>query len=102
MNETLFTERLDEELATKALAFTRRMSEENDFSPIDIDFPWTVAFQGLRAICFPDGRYQKPMSSMVRKAEAQLLRNFPADTAGSPCVLVGNDRLKWTVSLIHV
>ncbi|RBA22861.1 hypothetical protein FPRO05_01208 [Fusarium proliferatum] len=78
MNETLFTERLDEELATKALAFTR------------------LAFQGLRAICFPDGRYQKPMSSMVRKAEAQLLRNFPADTAGSPCVLVGNDRLKWT------
>ncbi|KAG5815058.1 hypothetical protein H9Q74_002984 [Fusarium xylarioides] len=33
---------------------------------------------------------------MVRKAEAQLLRNYPADTAGSPCILVGNDRLKWT------
>ncbi|KAF5703306.1 hypothetical protein FMUND_13053 [Fusarium mundagurra] len=96
MNETLFTERLDEELATKALAHAKQMSEKNCFPSANIVFQCTVAFQGLLTICFPDGRYQKPRSSMVRKAEAQLLRNFPVDTAGSPCILVGNDRLKWT------
>ncbi|KAF5670335.1 hypothetical protein FCIRC_8973 [Fusarium circinatum] len=93
MHEAFFPEDLDEELATKALAFTRHMLEKSEATP---DFPWTVAFQGLRAICFPDGQYQKPRSSMVRKAEVQPLKNFPVDTVGSPCILVGNDRLKWT------
>ncbi|PNP81248.1 hypothetical protein FNYG_05280 [Fusarium nygamai] len=83
-------------MATKALAFTRGMTKGDDVSSKNIDFPWTVAFEGLRTICFPDGRYQKPRMSMVRKAEAQLLKTFPADTVGSPCLLVGNDRLKWT------
>ncbi|KAF5604111.1 hypothetical protein FPCIR_979 [Fusarium pseudocircinatum] len=99
MNETLFTEGLDEELATKALAFTRHMLENPEVTPI-INSPWSVAFQGLGAICFPDGRYQRPRSSMVRKAEAQLLKNYPADTAGFPCVLTGNDRLKWTRKVV--
>lgn len=101
MNETLFIECLDEELATKALALTGLRLEKSNFPHPSIGFSWTVAFQGLLSICFPDGRYQKPRSSMVRKAEAQLLRNFPVDTAGSQCNLVRNDRLKWTVSLIH-
>ncbi|KAF4473592.1 hypothetical protein FAGAP_12955 [Fusarium agapanthi] len=96
MGEILFIKRSNEKIATKALAFTRRMSEKSEVRPANIDFPLTVAFQGLRAICFPDGQYQKPRSSMVRKAEVQLLKNFPVDTAGSPCILVGNDRLKWT------
>ncbi|KAF5633307.1 uncharacterized protein FTJAE_7204 [Fusarium tjaetaba] len=96
MNEALFTERLVEEMATMALAFARDMSKGDGVSPKNIDFPWTVAFEGLRTICFPDGRYQKPRMYMVRKTEAQLLKAFPIDTAGSPCLLVGNNRLKWT------
>ncbi|CZR41629.1 uncharacterized protein FPRO_11218 [Fusarium proliferatum ET1] len=96
MDEAFFIARLSEEWAIGALWLSSSVPDGYDFFETETDFTRTFAFQGLYNICFPDRRYQKPRTSMVRKAEAQLLRIFPAHTAGSPCLLVGNDRLKWT------
>ncbi|KAG4256770.1 hypothetical protein FPRO04_07392 [Fusarium proliferatum] len=96
MHEAFFIARLSEEWAIGALWLSSSVPDGYDFFETETDFTRTFAFQGLHTICFPDRRYQKPRTSMVRKAEAQLLRIFPAHTAGSPCLLVGNDRLKWT------